>query len=68
MQMDPNTWILEYSQSPLTENGKLASAVLEFLKFRLGREVQKLKQEFWLSSSFTSQHSDFTTQRLQIPT
>ncbi|XP_055813533.1 uncharacterized protein LOC129883020 [Solanum dulcamara] len=68
VQMDPNTWILEYSRSSLTENGKLVSAVFEFLKFRLGREVQKLKQEFWLSSSFTSQHSDFTIERLQIPT
>lgn len=68
MQMDPNTWILEYSQSPLTENGKLVSAVLEFLKFRLRREVQKLKQEFWLSSSFVGQQSDFTIERLQVPT
>ncbi|MCD7469796.1 hypothetical protein HAX54_009044 [Datura stramonium] len=68
VQLDPNTWILEYSQSPLTENGKLVSAVLEFLKYRLRREVQKLKQEFWLSSSFTSQHSDFSIERLQIPT
>lgn len=68
VQMDPNTWILEYSRSSLTENGKLVSAVFEFLKFRLGREVQKLKQEFWLSSSFMSQHSDFTIERLQIPT
>ncbi|CAN4092941.1 unnamed protein product [Withania somnifera] len=69
VQLDPNTWILEYSQSPLTENGKLVSAVLEFLKFRLRIEVQKLKQEFWLSSSFTSQHSDFPIERLlQTPT
>ncbi|KAM3248987.1 hypothetical protein P3L10_010756 [Capsicum annuum] len=68
VQLDPNTWILEYSRSPLTENGKLVSAVLEFLKFRLRRKVQKLKQEFWLSSSFTSQYSDFTGERLQIPT
>ncbi|KAM3356316.1 hypothetical protein P3S68_023030 [Capsicum galapagoense] len=68
VQLDPNTWILEYSRSPLTENGKLVSAVLEFLKFRLRRKVQKLKQEFWLPSSFTSQYSDFTGERLQIPT
>ncbi|PHT39990.1 hypothetical protein CQW23_18844 [Capsicum baccatum] len=68
VQLDPNTWILEYSRSPLTENGKLVSAVLEFLKCWLRREVQKLKQEFWLSSSFTSQYSDFTGERLQIPT
>ncbi|PHT61030.1 hypothetical protein T459_35118 [Capsicum annuum] len=68
VQLDPNTWILEYSRSPLTENGKLVSAVLEFLKFRLRREVQRLKQEFWLSFSFTSQYSDFTGERLQIPT
>ncbi|KAM3268557.1 hypothetical protein P3S67_031498 [Capsicum chacoense] len=68
VQLDPNTWILEYSRSPLTENGKLVSAVLEFLKFWLRREVHKLKQEFWLSSSFTSQYSDFTGERLLIPT
>ncbi|PHT99743.1 hypothetical protein BC332_29531 [Capsicum chinense] len=68
VQLDPNTWILEYSRSPLTENGKLVSAVLEFLKFRLRRKVQKLKQEFWLSSSFTSQYIDFTGERLHIPT
>ncbi|XP_059294028.1 uncharacterized protein LOC132047137 [Lycium ferocissimum] len=68
VQLDPNTWILEYSRSPLTENGKLVSAVLEFLKFRLRREVQKLKQEFWLLSPFTSQHSDLAIERVQIPT
>nr|XP_033507981.1 uncharacterized protein LOC104118446 isoform X2 [Nicotiana tomentosiformis] len=68
VQLDPNTWILEYSQSPLTENGKLVSAALEFLKFRLTREVQKLKQQFWVLSAFTSQHSDFTIERFQIPT
>nr|XP_016489395.1 PREDICTED: uncharacterized protein LOC107809304 [Nicotiana tabacum] len=68
VQLDPNTWILEYSQSPLTENGKLVSAALEFLKFRLTREVQKLKQQFWVLSAFTSQHSDFTVERFQIPT
>ncbi|KAK4355588.1 hypothetical protein RND71_024559 [Anisodus tanguticus] len=68
VQLDPNTWILEYSRSPLTENGKLVSAVLEFLKFRLRREVQKLKQEFWLLSAFSSQHSDLAIERVQIPT
>ncbi|KAJ8547294.1 hypothetical protein K7X08_010880 [Anisodus acutangulus] len=68
VQMDPNTWILEYTLNPLTENRKLVSAVLEFLKFRLRREVQKLQLEFWLLSAFTSQHSDFAIERIQIPT
>lgn len=50
VQLDRNTWILEYKRSSMTENARLLSAVLEFLKFRITRLLQKMNQEFWLFS------------------
>ncbi|KAK6130210.1 hypothetical protein DH2020_036020 [Rehmannia glutinosa] len=68
VQLDPNTWILEYRQSFLLENGKFVSTVMDFLKFRLTKAFEKLKQEFWLMSAFGSRHFDFTEGSITIPT
>ncbi|XP_019168085.1 PREDICTED: uncharacterized protein LOC109163828 [Ipomoea nil] len=46
VQLDPNTWILEYNESPIRENARFVSAVVEFLKFRFTREFEMLKQKF----------------------
>lgn len=68
MQLDPNTWILEYSESPIRENAKLVSAAIEFLKFKLAREFEKLKMEFWSLSAFGSEFSDLRTESFCVPT
>ncbi|KAG8370220.1 hypothetical protein BUALT_Bualt14G0094400 [Buddleja alternifolia] len=69
VQFDPNTWILEYRQSFLVGNPRLFSAAAEFLKFRLTREFEKMKQEFWVIHSFGSQYFDFTRESsIPIPT
>ena len=68
VQLDPNTWILEYQQRPVIENSRLISAALHFLKFRLIRELKNVQQEFWLIFAFGKQYSGSTGQNLKIPT
>lgn len=68
VQLDPNTWILEYRRTGAVENSRIVSAVLEFLKFRLSREVKRLKQEFWLFPAFGNQYDDFTRDSFKVPT
>ncbi|KAF8401718.1 hypothetical protein HHK36_012664 [Tetracentron sinense] len=48
VQMDPNTWLLEYRRSPILENSRLFLAAMELLKFRISRTVGEVKQQFWL--------------------
>ncbi|GFP84043.1 hypothetical protein PHJA_000547900 [Phtheirospermum japonicum] len=57
VQLDPNTWILEYKRSFFLENAKLFSTALDFLKLRLTRKFGKLKQEFWMPLAFASRYS-----------
>ncbi|KAF7837308.1 putative C-8 sterol isomerase [Senna tora] len=52
VQLDPNTWVLEYRRNSFFDNSRLYSAVLEFFKYRISRAVQRVKKEFWLSSAF----------------
>ncbi|KAK2980609.1 hypothetical protein RJ640_011417 [Escallonia rubra] len=68
VHFDRNTWILEYRRSSLLENARLFSAVLQFLKFRMIREVQKMKQEFWLLSAFGKEYKDLTEDSFRVPT
>ncbi|KAL3812605.1 hypothetical protein ACJIZ3_013873 [Penstemon smallii] len=68
VQFDPNTWILEYKQSFVLENRRPISAVMELLKFRLTREFEKMKQEFWLLFAFGNNYFDFTERSILIPT
>ncbi|KAL2469870.1 C-8 sterol isomerase [Abeliophyllum distichum] len=68
VRFDPNTWLLEYRQSFLMQNPRLVSEAVKFLKFRLAREFEKMKQQFWLLSAFCSQYADFTGGRNPVPT
>ncbi|KAK9137378.1 hypothetical protein Sjap_007972 [Stephania japonica] len=44
IQLDPNTWILEYKVSPVLENSRLLSAALQFLTFRFSHTLHSMKQ------------------------
>ncbi|XP_073136440.1 uncharacterized protein [Henckelia pumila] len=68
VQFDPNTWILEYRQSFVLNNPRLVSALMEFLKLRMTREFEKMRQGFLVSFAFGSQHSYFSGRSIQIPT
>lgn len=67
VHFDGNTWILEYKRSSIIENGNLLSAALEFLEFRITRQLQKMKQEFWLLSTFGKQFRG-SAESFRIPT
>ncbi|PIN03845.1 hypothetical protein CDL12_23624 [Handroanthus impetiginosus] len=71
VQFDPNTWILEYKKSFLSDNSRMVFALVEFLKFRVIIEFEKMKQQFWLPFVFGRRRrssSDFTEGRILIPT
>lgn len=68
VQLDPNTWLMEYRRTGAVENARFISAVLEFIKFRLSRKVKRMKQEFWLFPPFGNQFNDFTTDSFKVPT
>lgn len=65
MQLDPNTWLMEYRRTGAVQNSRIISAVLEFLKFRLSRKVKRMKHEFWASGK---QFNDFTRDGFKVPT
>lgn len=50
------------------ENARLVSAAMEFLKFRLVREFEKMKRDFLLLSAFGSLFADFREATILIPT
>ncbi|KAH7522303.1 hypothetical protein FEM48_Zijuj07G0124000 [Ziziphus jujuba var. spinosa] len=52
VQLDRNTWILEYRRSSILDNPRLVSAAIVFFKYKVEKMVGKLKQEFWLFSAF----------------
>ena len=69
IQLDPNTWIMEYRRSSLLENPRLFSATMELLKYRLTTMVRKMTEEFWLFSAFENQYNEFAgNEQLKIPT
>ena len=69
IQMDPNTWIIEYRRSSILENPRLISATLKLLKSMLTRMVRKMSEEFWLFSAFDKQYIEFAgKEQLKIPT
>lgn len=68
VQLDPNTWILEYTQARVVENSRIVSAMLQFLKFRLSRAFRRMKQEFWILSAFGNQYSGFLEDNFKVPT
>ncbi|XWS22318.1 hypothetical protein CRYUN_Cryun29cG0023500 [Craigia yunnanensis] len=69
IQLDPNTWIMEYQRSSLLENPRLFSATMELLKYRLTTMVRKMTEEFCLFSAFENQYNEFVgNEQLKIPT
>ncbi|KAL3626296.1 hypothetical protein CASFOL_029845 [Castilleja foliolosa] len=68
VQLDTNTWILEYKRSFFLENAKFVSTALDFLKLRVMRMFGKLKQDFWMPLAFTSRYSEYTRPSILIPT
>ncbi|XP_057783428.1 uncharacterized protein LOC131001163 [Salvia miltiorrhiza] len=58
VQLESNTWILEYRRSFIGHNPKLVSAAIEFLRFKLTIQFKKMEREFWLAPAFGGQNSD----------
>ncbi|XP_057428324.1 uncharacterized protein LOC130721539 [Lotus japonicus] len=56
VQLDPNTWVLEYQRSSIVDGTRLYSAVLEFLKYRNSRVIGRLKKKFWQFAAFEGSH------------
>ncbi|KAG6420084.1 hypothetical protein SASPL_116599 [Salvia splendens] len=68
VQLESNTWILEYRRSFIGHNPKLVSAAVEFLRFKLTSQFKKMKREFWLAPAFSSQNSEDRRGRIAPPT
>ncbi|KAJ0034960.1 hypothetical protein Pint_24795 [Pistacia integerrima] len=70
MQLDPNTWILEYRQSSILDNSGLFSATMELLKYRISRWIRKMNEELCLFSAFKNQYRRLFMARehVKIPT
>ncbi|GLU08886.1 hypothetical protein SLE2022_257700 [Rubroshorea leprosula] len=69
VQLDPNTWILEYRQSLIMENSRLFSVAFDLLKHRVSRLVRRMNEEFWLFSALEYQISGFAAkEHLKTPT
>ncbi|XP_058739625.1 uncharacterized protein LOC131611739 [Vicia villosa] len=48
LQLDPNTWVLEYQRSSIVDGKGLFSAAKELLKYRISRNIGKMKKNLWL--------------------
>lgn len=70
MQLDPNTWLLEYRRSSLFDNPRLVSAALTFLKHKMERKVGRMRKELWFFSAFKkNKHCHFTKKcDVKVPT
>ncbi|XP_022734173.1 uncharacterized protein LOC111287757 [Durio zibethinus] len=69
IQLDPNTWIIEYRQSSFLENPRLFSATMELLKYGLTTMVRKMTEELLLLSVFENQYNEFAgNEQGKIPT
>lgn len=70
IQLDPNTWILEYRQSSVLENSRLLSAAFELLKYRMSRFLRRMNEEFLVFSGLQYQHrrSVAGSDNVRIPT
>ncbi|KAE9618240.1 hypothetical protein Lal_00046971 [Lupinus albus] len=47
VQLDPNTWVLEYQRSSIFNSTRLYASLIQFLKYRTSRIVSRLKKCFW---------------------
>ncbi|KAL2324408.1 hypothetical protein Fmac_023466 [Flemingia macrophylla] len=70
VQLDPNTWVLEYQRSFIFDGTRLSSSAFEFLVYKISRIIGRLKKDFWLLVAFEdNQYYGFTpNSELQIPT
>ncbi|CAL0300747.1 unnamed protein product [Lupinus luteus] len=71
VQLDPNTWVLEYQRSSICNSTRLYTSANEFLKYRTSRIVSRLKKCFWrFAAAFEDkQFKRFTTNNgVKIPT
>lgn len=70
VQLNPDTWILEYRRSSMLDNSNLLSAAVEFLKYRISKMVGRVRRDFWLFSDFrNNQFIEFTaTYETRTPT
>ncbi|OIV91499.1 hypothetical protein TanjilG_26468 [Lupinus angustifolius] len=72
VQLDPNTWVLEYQRSSICNSTTLYASAFEFLKYRTSRIVSRLKKCFWrFAAAFEDkQFKRFTTTNngVKIPT
>ncbi|KAL1561762.1 hypothetical protein AAHA92_04426 [Salvia divinorum] len=68
VQLEPNTWILEYRRSFIGHNPKLVSAAVEFLRFKLTSHFKNMKREFWLAPAFGGQNFDDRRGHVAPPT
>ncbi|XP_058763447.1 uncharacterized protein LOC131636876 [Vicia villosa] len=48
LQLDPNTWVLEYQRSSIVDGKGLFSAATELFKYRISRNIGKMKKNLWL--------------------
>ncbi|MED6205506.1 hypothetical protein PIB30_018288 [Stylosanthes scabra] len=64
VQLDPNTWVLQYQRSYAT---RLHSAALEFLKCRISRVVGRVKKSFWMEDNLYNGFRG-ANNGIQIPT
>ncbi|XP_072972107.1 uncharacterized protein [Typha angustifolia] len=71
VQLDPNTWVLEYERSALFQGPRMIPATWELLKLRFSKMAMKLKQMIWkllLVHSFTGSRYYSTEDKLTQPT
>ncbi|XP_050219819.1 uncharacterized protein LOC126670194 [Mercurialis annua] len=69
VQLDPSTWVLEYSRSSILDCPSLASSVAELIKWWSSRVITRIKQEFWWFSIVEDRYSNFRAQdHIMIPT
>ncbi|KAK7343598.1 hypothetical protein VNO77_12461 [Canavalia gladiata] len=72
VQLDPNTWVLEYQRSSIFENTRFYSAMSEFLKYMIPRIIGRVKKIFWLFAAVEdSRYMGFTASnglKLKTPT
>ncbi|XXG67982.1 hypothetical protein AAC387_Pa06g1195 [Persea americana] len=47
LQLDPNTWVLEYRQNAFLQNSKPCKVAVELLRFRFSKVIQGLWHELW---------------------
>ncbi|KAL1214351.1 hypothetical protein V5N11_014583 [Cardamine amara subsp. amara] len=59
LQLDPNTWVLEYSQSSVMDSSSLLSLTMDLLKHMMFQAAKNVNRElFWMFSASRSLYSE----------